>query len=145
MAGPRRGRTHESPATCGQGTPARYARERRTKPWVAGLSDRTSRIVAREICRGGGKAQKHEADSLSSIGWRRGGAGPFLSKATLLPSICRPNPDLGLLQTHTPAPFPEFPGQIRGMLSRQFIQPRNLQCLERQSISNPHSLPLTQG
>src|SRR6185503_11770804 len=67
------------------------------------------------------------------------------SKAALLPSICLPNPDLGLFQTHTPAPFPEFPGQIRRILPRQFFQPRNLQCLERQSISNPHSLVLTQG
>src|SRR5207245_8217173 len=26
----------------------------------------------------------------------------------LLLTVCLPNPDLGLLQTHTPAPFPEF-------------------------------------
>src|SRR5207245_8357582 len=63
----------------------------------------------------------------------------------LLLTVCLPNPDLGLLQTHTPAPFPEFPGQLRIILPCQFIQPRNVQCLERQSISNPHSLALTQG
>src|SRR5438046_1256233 len=63
----------------------------------------------------------------------------------LLDTSCLPDPDLRFLETHTPAPFPEFPRQVRRILLRQLIQARNLQCFERQSISDSHTLALAQG